>query len=334
MHHLTCAGVAVLLVGMTAQAGEPDRVANFFNVVSPSGADPWVYRHSDGWYYATFTTASNVTILRSRTIAALGAGDRKVVFTPPPSLKNLWAPELHWIDRAWYVYFAADNGDNANHRMYVLENQAADPFTGTFTFKGKMVTDPEDHWAIDGSVLRVKDRHYFIWSGWEGTKDAAQDIYIAAMENPWTISGSRVPISRPDLAWEQRGGPPTINEGPEALAHGEDLFVVYSAAASWTDHYVLGQLKLTRGADPLDPKSWSKTPSPVFASANGVFGPGHCSFTKSIDGREDWIVYHSAKRQGSGWARLLRTEVRLGRRWCAELWCPLPARCTDRAARR
>ena len=119
--------VILCFAALTVRAGEPERVTNFFNVVGPDGADPWVYRHSDGWYYATFTTASNVTIVRSRTISALGAGERKVVFTPPRSLKNLWAPELHWIDQAWYVYFAADNGDNVDHRIYVLENQAADP---------------------------------------------------------------------------------------------------------------------------------------------------------------------------------------------------------------
>jgi GH43 family beta-xylosidase len=30
-----------------------------------------------------------------------------------------------------------------------------------------------------------------------------------------------------------------------------------------------------------------------------VFGPGHCSFVKSPDGKEDWIVYHAHIGQGT-----------------------------------
>jgi GH43 family beta-xylosidase len=41
--------------------------------------------------------------------------------------KELWAPELHFIKGKWYMYFAADDGNNNNHRIYVLENPTADP---------------------------------------------------------------------------------------------------------------------------------------------------------------------------------------------------------------
>jgi GH43 family beta-xylosidase len=158
---------AASTIPVPSGADEPRTVANFYSVVSPTGADPWVLRHSDGWYYTTATTARNVTLIRSRTISALGAGERKVVFAPPPGMKNLWAPELHRMEKAWYIYFAADNGNNANHRMFVLENASADPFQGTFALKGKVATRSDDRWATDGTLLRVNDRTYFVWSGWE-----------------------------------------------------------------------------------------------------------------------------------------------------------------------
>jgi GH43 family beta-xylosidase len=300
--------LAALASARDCTAGERHRVSNFFNVIHARGADPWVFRHADGWYYGLVTTASNVTLLRSRTISALGAGNRKVVYVPPSGIKNLWAPELHWLDGAWYVYFAADNGKNANHRMYVLENAAVDPFEEKFVSKGKISIAGADRWAIDGTVVRIKNDTYFVWSGWEGTIDEAQNLYIARMANPWTLAGSRVLISRPSLDWERRGGPPSVNEGPQALIRSDHVFLVYSAAGSWTDHYALGLLTLAPGADPLVPGSWSKSPYPVFASANGVFGPGHCSFTKSPDGREDWIIYHAAKRQGARMSRLVRAQ--------------------------
>jgi GH43 family beta-xylosidase len=75
----------------------------------------------------------------------------------------------------------------------------------------------------------------------------------------------------------------------------------------WTDDYCLGQLSWN-GGDVLNPKSWVKNPEPVFAKTETAFGPGHCSFVPSPDGREDWIVYHAHVRQGSGNLRDVRIQ--------------------------
>jgi GH43 family beta-xylosidase len=105
---------------------------------------------------------------------------------------------------------------------------------------------------------------------------------------------------------EQHGWP-DVNEGPEPLWNGEKLFIIYSASGSWTDHYCLGQLTWT-GGDPLNPNSWIKKTEPIFSATEDVFGPGHCSFVKSRDGKEDWIVYHSAQSKGSGWRRQINMQ--------------------------
>jgi GH43 family beta-xylosidase len=52
----------------------------------------------------------------------------------------------------YYIYVAIDDGNNANHRMYVLEGDTNDPLL-PFTFVGKLNT-PDDNWAIDGTVLK------------------------------------------------------------------------------------------------------------------------------------------------------------------------------------
>jgi len=304
--------VATALLAATAGAEE---VGGFYNVVAPNGADPWVYRHDDGWYYIAYTTGGDVTLRRSRTISALDGGEARVVWRPPagkPYSRDLWAPEVHFLKGMWYVYVAADDGENANHRMYVLENASPNPLDGEFVFKGEIADPENDRWAIDGSVLTLgagdAERLYFVWSGWEGTANVDQRIYIAPMSDPATISGPRVELSRPTLAWEKAAGPPTINEGPQPLSRDGRTFIVYSAAGSWSDHYCLGLLSLKPDADLLDPASWTKSPRPVFESGDGVVAPGHCSFTKSPDGSEDWIVYHAAKRAGSGWSRSVRAQ--------------------------
>lgn len=289
-------------------AGE---VSDFYNTLAAEGADPWVIRHDDGWYYLCQSMGGSVGLRRSKTITGLGAGERRIVWTPPrglPYSEELWAPELHFIRGKWCVYVAADDGDNANHRMYVLENPSPDPFQGEFVFKGKIFDPESDKWAIDGTVLNLKNKLYFIWSGWEGDVNVDQRLYIAPMSDPMTLSGPRVEISKPEHPWEIKGGPPSINEGPQTLIRGDQVFIAYSAAGSWTDHYCVGLLSARIDADLLKPSSWRKDPKPVFAGGNGVVAPGHGSFTTSPDGREDWFIYHAARFPGSGWARSIRAQ--------------------------
>ncbi|WP_084821932.1 family 43 glycosylhydrolase [Bacillus sp. SA1-12] len=287
----------------------------FKNPVVGEGADPWVVKHTDGYYYYTQTTGNNITIWKSKNLSDLGQAEKKVVWTPDPDAPNahhMWAPEMHFIDGKWYIYFAGSAGDMGKQRMYVLESEGSDPF-GPYhhpegTDFGK-ITDPSDKWAIDGTILEYKNELYFVWSGWEGDVNVSQHLYIAPLENPWTISGERVEISRPELSWEKNGFP-LINEGPQILKNKQGkVFIVYSASGSWTDDYCLGMLTLN-GKDPLNPDSWAKNPTPVFEKnpALGVYGPGHNSFVKSPDGKEDWIVYHAAKFKGAGWNRNVRMQ--------------------------
>jgi len=305
------APIAVLIGAGLYRPDAGTEVRDFFNPLLADGADPWAYRHTDGRYYLAVSTGSNVSLIRSDTLTGLAAGERKVVWTPPasgPTSKGIWAPELHFLRGMWYVYVAADDGENANHRIYVLENSSADPFSGEFTLKGKIADPTADRWAIDGTILDLAGRLYFVWSGWEGTEDVCQILYIAPMSDPWTISGPRVEISRPTHPWETRGAPPVVNEGPQVLVRGRTVFLVYSASGSWTDHYCLGLLRVPADADLLNPVSWTKRPHPVFERGNGVVAPGHCSFTTSPDGSEDWLLYHAAKFPGSGWNRSVRAH--------------------------
>jgi GH43 family beta-xylosidase len=283
----------------------------FTNPLLPSGADPWVIYHN-GYYYYTNSTQNNLVIWKTKNMAQLASAEKKTIWIPPANTlysKELWAPELHYINHKWYMYFAADDGDNNHHRLYVLENASPDPLKGEWTFKGK-VGDDTDKWAIDGSVFEHRGRLYMIWAGWEGDENGQQDIYIAKMKNPWTIEGKRSKISSPLYDWEKYGDlgkdskPPhvNVNEGPEILKHGNKLFLIYSASGCWTDFYALGMLTASANSDLLNVRSWKKSEKPVFKKSvkNGVYAPGHNSFFKSPDGREDWILYHANSKPGQG----------------------------------
>jgi GH43 family beta-xylosidase len=278
----------------------------FTNPIVRSGADPWVIHHNDA-YFMCQSRRGGIHVTRSRSLVEIESGTSARVWTPPRGTtysRELWAPELHYLQGKWYIYVAADDGDNVNHRMHVLEGTTQNP-QDPFRFVGQLRL-PEDRWAIDGTVLQISNRLYFAWSGWEGTENVAQNLYLAAMSDPMRAVGERVCISRPEHDWERRGDP-KVNEGPQALWNGDQLFIIYSASGSWGDDYCLGQLRWT-GGDPMRADSWVKKRTPVFARTRDVFGPGHCSFVKSRDGREDWIVYHAAKFSGAGWNRDIRMQ--------------------------
>lgn len=275
----------------------------FYPVIVQDGADPWMYRHTDGFYYFTKTTGNNVTIWKSPTITGVDAGQKREI---PVTGQGVWAPEIHYLNGAWYIYYAQDDGDNANHRMYVLQNTSADPMQGNWVNRGQL-TDSTNRWAIDGTVFQVGSQLYTIWSGWEGSDNVSQRLYIAKLSNPWTISSQRVEISRPQYAWETNHQP-TVNEGPQVVIRGNTINLLYSASGSWTNDYSLGLITASTTADLLNPASWNKRNQPVFSSGNGIFGPGHASFTTSPDGKESWIIYHSAKYDVAGWNREVRAQ--------------------------
>lgn len=298
-----------------AQAEEADSLANTYlnPLFEKNGPDPWAL-WQDSMYYYMHTMATKLVLWKTPDITAVKDAPSKVIWEPKDSsnMFNLWAPEIHFINNKWYVYYAADDGNTDNHQLYVLENGNRDPFEGEFVMKGRISTDPDNNWAIDGSVFEHKGELYMVWSGWQTRRIdvETQCIYIAKMKNPWTLGSERVLISKPELEWERHfinpdGSRPDhdiyVNEGPQPLIDPENRYVhiVYSASGCWTPYYALGMLTADADADLLDPASWKKSPSPVFRQSekNGVYGTGHNSFFTSPDGKEYYILYHGRDTQ-------------------------------------
>ena len=271
------------------------------------GPDPWVVWWK-GFYYYSNSSGSNLILRKTKDITELRRAEKRVVWTPEPGhawSKEIWAPELHRWGNKWYIYFAADAGQNATHRIYVVENESDDPTTGTWTLKGK-VSDTTDRWAIDATTFELRGQHYLLWSGWQADKDGEQDLYLAHMSDPWTIDSPRVLISQPTRPWETHGDLPgrhvNVNEGPEFLAHGDKMFITFSASGCWTDFYALGELEARLDADPMDAHAWKKIDHTFLSTDAGAhaFGPGHNGFFKSPDEQEDWIIYHANPEAGEG----------------------------------
>jgi GH43 family beta-xylosidase len=323
----------------TAPAPAPDiNAGKFRNPVLTSAPDPWIIRQ-DSLYYFMHTTGDDLILYKTGKVSALSSATNKIIWKPPATgmnSRNIWAPEIHFVDNAWYVYYAADDGDNANHRMWVLKNESPDPFAGTWVDMGKLNL-PDDKWAIDGTIFRLNSQLYFSWSGWEGDVNASQNIYITKMTDPVTAMGPRHLISKPELAWETNGSPPSVNEGPQYLQRGSKAYLVYAASGCWTDQYALGVLAADQSSDLTNPVAWTKSNTPIFSSfeEGDAFAPGHCSFFKSKDGQEDWIMYHANANAGEGCGdeRSVRmqqfsvddTGITLGKPAALDVWIKKPS---------
>ena len=221
----------------------------FTNPIGP-GQDPWIVRH-DGAYHLVESRDGGITIYRSAALTDPKRDPVRVWEAPDTGWNRatLWAPELHHIGDRWYIYYAAGRAGPPfiHQRSGVLESTGDDP-RGSYVDRGMLYTgddvatgaDPK--WAIDLTVARIGGQHYAVWSGWEENRDTdrtPQHLYIARMENPWTIGSDRVKISSPVESWE-RGTELDLNEGPQFLFHDDDVFIVYSTRESWLPDYRLG----------------------------------------------------------------------------------------------
>ena len=228
------------------------------------------------------------------------------------AMTHFWSPEIYYINNRWYMYFEADDGNTDNHHLYVMECQGDDPMTGEFVMKGVIETRAEWNYGIHPNLLQMPDGQlYLLWSGWPQRRNETetQCIYIARMENPWTVSSERVMISKPEYEWERQwinpdgnrsAYPIYVNENPEAFVSpdGKKIVVLYSASGIWTVYTAVGMLTAPADANLLDSTVWTKRAEPVipadtvnFVSISNVY------LVPSADGEQTLMIYEKKRRE-------------------------------------
>jgi len=155
-----------------------------------------------------------IILRKSKTIRGIRNAEEHVIWRKHGNgemSRNIWAPEIHYIDDAWYIYFAAGQQENQWHiRPYVLECRDSDPINGEWKELGRMQSADEDEFSfrafsLDGTVFSHKGRNYFIWAEKVGVGKQISNLYIAEMEKPWKLKTVQVMLSTPDYDWERRG---------------------------------------------------------------------------------------------------------------------------------
>ena len=265
-------------------------------------ADPYVYRHTDGMYYftASLPEYDGIALRRSETLAGLAEASEVMIWRKHESgimSCHIWAPELHYLQGKWYIYYAGgDKDDIWEIRPYILECADEDPLTGTWVEKGLMERSDGDpfsftDFSLDATVFENKGEYYYVWAEKVSVGKKISNLYIAKMESPCRLKTAQVLLATPCYDWERIGF--WVNEGPFALKRNGRIFLTYSASETGVD-YCVGMLTADEDSDLLDPNSWTKSKTPVLGTNESlkIFGPGHNCFTKSEDGR-DIMVYHA-----------------------------------------
>lgn len=271
---------------------------NIDNPIVLQRADPWIVRDDESgcyWFIGTAPEFDRIELRQACRLNDLKLADPKIVWRmreSGPMSANIWAPELHRIDGAWYIYFAA--GDVAKRfsiRMYVLSNPNDDPMSGEWKEEGQIET-PWDSFSLDATSFEHRGKRYLSWAQMDEGRSYNSALLIAEMESPTRIKQDVAVISEPLLEWERLGY--KVNEGAAVIIRNGKVFMTYSASA--TDHrYAMGLLWADENADLMDPASWNKLPEPVFTTEKslGRYGPGHSSFTVAEDGETDLLIYHA-----------------------------------------
>ncbi len=221
-------GRALLAAVLLALAPPVSAGATFQNPVRIDAADPWMVHH-DGRYVLVYSMNSRLAVICSPSVAGLRDTEAVTVWTrdsgPQAPCCHMWAPEIHFIDGRWYLYYSASDGNYDNLRNYVLESAGADPL-GPYTFKGRVFPPGQDYKTLDGSVHRQPDGSLlYLWSCYPPGQTEGQSICIAPMSNPWTVSAIRTKISVGD---SEEGS--AVREGPVILSRNGTLNLVYSVS--------------------------------------------------------------------------------------------------------
>lgn len=257
-------------------------------------ADPWCYKHTDGFYYFTGSIPQydGIELRRSKTLNGLLTANSRMIWKrhfEGQMSGYIWAPEIHYIDGAWWIYFtASDREDIWEIRPYALKCVDDDPIMGEWTEMGRIDIGHES-FSLDMTSFIHRGKQYVCWAQ-TIDKTIGSCIYMASMKDPMHLDSKPMLLTKPDYDWEKQGF--DVNEGPAVLQRNGKIIITYSA--SDTGHrYCMGMVWADGDTDLLDKSSWHKSDKPVFSSSeeNSQYGPGHNSFT--TDGDRDVLIYHS-----------------------------------------
>lgn len=280
---------------------------NYINPFIPERADPYIFRAPDGYFYFTASYPAygsadkgydRVVLRKSDTVSGLSEAEEHIIWKAHKEgimAKHIWAPEIHFIEGSYYIFFAAGNSDDVWHiRPYMLKCQGNDPINDSWAELGKVQASEGDDisfnsFSLDMTYFEHRGKHYLIWA--EIIGDSSLFMAEINPKEPNKLISKPIMLTKPEFDWELIRY--RVNEGASVLKTENKIFVFFSASGTGAE-YCMGKLWADADADLMDINSWHKESSPVLQTEDlvGEAGPGHNSFVVDEKGKL-LLVYHS-----------------------------------------
>ena len=121
-------------------------------------ADRYIYRHIDGSYYfaASVPEYDRIVLRKAATIKGLKDATEVTLWVKHESGEqsiHVWAPEIHYLDGGWYIYYAAGDRTILEIRPYVLHCTGDDPMKDKWEELGMMQAADGDDFSFHAFSL-------------------------------------------------------------------------------------------------------------------------------------------------------------------------------------
>jgi beta-xylosidase len=218
-----------------------------------------------------------------------------------------WAPDLHWFDGHWVLYFAAQMTTATEHTLSpapqgswaigvatTTDLRAGHWTTALLHYSGQFNTLPSERGnrELAGGVIDpnefenpVTGQRYLVWA-----KQSNQIFLGELSSDGLTLAPVAQRILVPSTPWECANlhGTCTI-EGPVGYWYDNVAYIMYSASSTWSGSYAVGVAASTA---PLS-VPFAKDPEPILTSSGDLLGPGGTSEPVTAPDGSPIIYFHS-----------------------------------------
>lgn len=263
--------------------------------------DPYVlYDEASGKYYM-YCTGGKFRCWSSDTFKSwTELGDAYTETEKSFGTQNYWAPEVYKWNGAYYMVYSAarkvEGSLSSTGLRHSIGLAKADNPAGPFTDVYDHPLFAPDYSVIDASLLFDDDGKIYLYYARdcsENVVDGKKTSQVYGIELASDLSGTvgePVLLATPTAAWELKSGSTVWNEGPCVFKQNGTYYLLFTANYYASASYSVGY---ATASSPLGAYTKAAENPILIGDGKKTSGTGHCSVTRSPDGSEMYIVYHS-----------------------------------------
>ena len=286
----------------------------FFNPVYKAYlADPACLLY-DGVYYTVGTGQAETGNAHkdSRVVPMLRSKDLQhweqvgPVLDPPPEEVggSFWAPELAYHDGTFYLYYHPNGNGHGFHIRVATSQTPEGPYTDT---DHPMTDVRRNSFAIDSTTFRDDDGQWYMFYATDfydsdATTFRGTALVVDRMKSMTGLAGQPQTVMRAHWQWQiyernrLMGGVRAdwyTLEAPSVIKHDGKYYCFYSGGNYQNDSYGVDYLVADGPLGPWREAGQFRGPQIMRSVPGKVIGPGHNGLVKSLDGKQDYILYHA-----------------------------------------